>query len=148
MRKFILKIGNKKINSSDSFILEFYDYVQLIKRVYEISSEIIEEIILKTNEVEHYYVYNDLNIEFLIDNQIDYNKYYIILLGTTILEQKFGMFFTEGLKNSYRLLGLWPHEFIEELTKDKNLLLNYLTDIIKEPDSFYDISILLFKMSP
>jgi hypothetical protein len=67
----------------------------------------------------------------------------LVLLGTNILDQRFGFLFLKDMKNSYRILGIWPQKFLEQISENNKLILDYLSDIIHNSNSFIDISIIL-----
>jgi len=143
MKKWNIEFSESKEGNSNSFNIEFYDVSEFTTQEFEISDEIIEEILILAQQKENYNLLH--NIRFLRNfNGEDYtNKNVIVILGTTILEQKFGMLYLKILDKSFKLVALWPKEFILQFSDDNKLLINFLSDIVNEPDSFYDISVIL-----
>ncbi len=143
MKKWNIEFSESKEGNSNSFNIEFYDVSEFTTQEFEISDEIIEEILILAQQKENYNLLH--NIRFLRNfNGKDYtNKNVIVILGTTILEQKFGMLYLKILDKSFKLVALWPKEFILQFSDDNKLLINFLSDIVNEPDSFYDISVIL-----
>ena len=147
MKRWIIKFKESSPDESEFFIIDFFDFTEYNHQIFEIADVIIEDIIFSAENFEHYHILH--NIEYLksSENENFSKKNIVVILGTNILEQKFGLLFLKNLEKSYRLLALWPEEFLLQFINNNSLFIEYLGDIVNNPTSFYDISIVLTRKS-
>lgn len=148
MKKWIVKLHESSLGKdSEDFTVEFYDFFEKVNQIFEINDEIIEEILMLTEKYEYFNIlYNIKSVKKYVGHleELDYSdREILVLLGTNILEQKFGVLFLKDMENSHRILGIWPRKFLEQISENIKLILDYLSDIIHNSNSFIDISIIL-----
>ncbi|MHA1229954.1 MAG: hypothetical protein ACTSRP_00105 [Candidatus Helarchaeota archaeon] len=142
MKIWTIEFSDKTETDQKSFIIDFYDVSEYNEKKIIIASEIIEEILVL---IENHNNYNIMHNITKLDDPNGKNfmdKDFIVILGTNILEQKFGILFIKCLENCYCLEALWPEEFLLQFLENNELLMDYLSDIVNHPTSFYDISII------
>jgi hypothetical protein len=150
MKKWVVKLHESSLGKDSNerdFKIEFYDFIEIVNQIFEINDEIIEEILLLTEKYDYFNIMHNIRSVKSYEGhleELDYsNREILVLLGTNILDQRFGFLFLKDMKNSYRILGIWPQKFLEQISENNKLILDYLSDIIHNSNSFIDISIIL-----
>ncbi|MHA1268199.1 MAG: hypothetical protein ACTSPY_00310 [Candidatus Helarchaeota archaeon] len=143
MKKWKVIFGEASTNILDTFEVNFFDVSEYTDQDYVISDDILEEIIILTQNKNNYHLMHNIKQIKNSDGEDYSKKNSVVILGTNILEQKFGMLFIKRLEKSFNLIALWPEEFLFQFSENTHLLIDYLSDIVNSPNSFYDISIIV-----
>ncbi len=143
MGKWKVILEGVEAGQEDDIVLSFTDTQNLMKAPI-IERYIIEDITKFVKKHDHYHeLPNVKKVESETQDVIPRGKTTVILMTLKNTKEKIGILLSLTDAFNFIVRGLRPDDFIKKINKDTTKVTEMLTKLIKDPDAFEDVSVVL-----